>query len=166
MTATTSCYQENSRGSGRRAATATGGLVRARPAIIIGAWPMFLRLLPNTASWLSMRSGTTTWIAAANIFTTRNSIAWRKLNFQFNNFVPLFVRAVALRNRKKVTQATTAVILRRSGNDDRGIFRRIFRDWIIHCLLTKAGLMQREPRMDQFRIISFWQQLFWEQQQP
>jgi len=134
-------FQENetSRSGGRTAATACLRLVRARPAIVVGARAMFLLRLAGATS--SIAAGITTGlamlhVAAARItakrLISRDTVARRKLDFQLDDFVPLLVGAITLGNRKEFTQTATRVRRRRYDN---GNFGRIFWIGIVHCNL-------------------------------
>ncbi len=79
----------------------------------------------------------------AGLLITGDAIARCELDFQFDDFIPLFIRAVTLRNRQQVTQATP-IVVRRHHNGR--IFRRIFGIRCVHRKL-KAEPVQDEPRM-------------------
>ena len=86
---------------------------------------------------------TAAWIAAKRLIAG-NTVAGSKLDFQLDDFVPLLIGAITLRDRQEVTQATTRIGRRRYDN---GSFGRIFRIRIIHCNLKKAELIKDKPRI-------------------
>ncbi|HSG22602.1 MAG TPA: hypothetical protein VLA64_06530 [Azonexus sp.] len=115
-------------------------IVIGATAWIIAAWPMFFRL-PRTWRFVLKHRG-----AILNtMFATGNAITGGKLNFQLNNFIPLFVGSIALRYRKEITQ-TAAIIVGWRGHNGQD-FRRGFGIRISHRKL-KSGARYSEPRIE------------------
>ncbi len=93
---------------------------------------MLLLLRPSpgaAATLLAVLHLATTGIAAASLFVAADAITRGELDFQFDDFVPLLIRAVALGNGQQFAQAATGIELRRRR---RLILGRIFGIWIIH----------------------------------
>ena len=113
---------------------------------------MLFLLLTNTATatataiaaaitLLAVRLGTTTNRAIV-VLVTGYTITRRKLDFQLDYFVPLFVAPIALSDGKQFAQATSVISWRRRHNDRRHgwrVFRRGFWIRIIHLEL-KSGV--------------------------
>ncbi|MCL2887003.1 MAG: hypothetical protein FWF20_09530, partial [Betaproteobacteria bacterium] len=85
---------------------ARGRPVLARTPIIVGARAMFL-LGITTAPGFTLGHGRAT--ARAGL-VTRDAVAGRELDFQLDDFIPLFIAAVALRDRQEFAQATPAIV--------------------------------------------------------
>lgn len=88
--------------SGRIAATTGLRLVLTRPAIIVGARPVLFLLLTaaTTASstLLAVLGVATPRRTTAMRFIAGDTVTWRKLDFQLDDFVPLLVGAITLWN--------------------------------------------------------------------
>ncbi len=84
---------------------------------------MLLLLLTTGTGCATMAS---IWIATATgNFLSGKPIARRQLDLQLNNFIPLLIGAITLRNRKEFAQTATAIQTlrcRRWINNRRGIF--------------------------------------------
>ena len=73
--------------------------------------------------------------ATAALLSGRNAVTRSKLDFQLDDFVPLFVGAIPLRDGQQLAKAPTIVVGRRR---DRGISGGIFWILIVHWRL-KSG---------------------------
>jgi len=67
-----------------------------------------LLLLLTTGARCSTLSGTGISATASKLLPGK-SISRRQLDFQFNNFIPLLIRAITLRHRKELAQTATAI---------------------------------------------------------
>jgi hypothetical protein len=138
---------ETSRSDGSAATTASLRFVRARATIVVGARAMLLLRLPRAtariSTWLAMlyvvAAGVTTLLLVAG-----NSVSWRKLDFQLNDFIPLLIASISLGDREQFAQTATVVGLR---GYDNGNFGRVFWIRIVHCNLKKAEPVKDEPRI-------------------
>ena len=91
---------------------------------------MLLLLLTGTAATLlALLHLATPSIASAGLFAGTKAIPWCELDFEFDDFVPLLIGTITLRNRQQFAQAAAGVELRRGRCR---IFGRIFGIWIIH----------------------------------
>ena len=81
--------------------------------------------------------------ATAALVSRRNAVTGSKLDFQLDDFIPLFVGTIPLGDGQQLAKAPTIVVgRRRDGGIDGGIF------WIliVHWRL-KSGARWREPRI-------------------
>jgi len=81
--------------------------------------------------------------AATALVSWRSAITGGKLDFQLDDFVPLFVGTIPLGNGQQLAKAPTIVVRRRR---DRGIDWGIFWILIVHWRL-KGGARWCEPRI-------------------
>ena len=105
--------------------------------------------------------------AATMLFVAGDAVTRSKLDFQLDDFVPLFVGAITLGNRQQFAEATPRINLRRYGRLSLGrVFRKVFWIGIVHWKLKSGAHRWRTPHSKNAEITFSWQRFFWRQRKP
>jgi hypothetical protein len=142
----------------QRSGRIAGRLVRALPAVVVAARAVLLGL-PRSGRFLLLPATTD---GAAGGLGRRDPVTRGKLDFKFDDFIPLLICPVTLGNRQEFAQAAPIIGRRRRG---RGTDGRIFWVLTVHRKLKSGVRWQRTPHL-MVPVISSSRQASWLQRQP